>query len=256
MHKPSQLKSSSTFSGWHTLRPGDYEFMCDDRPFCGTAPLAVAYFYSPDRGAHHPAADMASLTGMLQADGYAGFEKLHGPALTKPCPIVEFACWAHVRRGFFDEREHHKLPTTKQALNPIEEIHSVEARAGFVPLAERVEFRQQTAPLVDGFFTWTEAKTAKLSAKSSLARAFRYAINRREALSRVITDGRLELDNHIAENDMRGIAIGLKNYLFVDSASGRDRAAAIYTLVQTAKLNDVNPEPCLSDILAKFATAT
>jgi hypothetical protein len=121
------------------------------------------------------------------------------------------------------------------------------------PLAERVELRQQTAPLVDEFFTWAEATTAKLSAKSSLAGAFRYAINRRDALSRFISDGRLEVDNNIAENAMRGIAIGRKNYLFAGSDSGGDRAAAIYTLVQTAKLNDVNPEAYLRDIIAKIA---
>ncbi len=186
-------------------------YVRDDRPFCGTAPPAAAYYYSPDRGAEHPAAHMAGFTGFLQADGYAGFEKLYGPARTKPGPITEVACWAHARRGFFDEWEHHKSPTAKQALDRIGAIYTLEARAAFAPLAERVELRRQTAPLVDEFFTWAEATEAKLSAKSSLAGAFRYAINRQKALSRFITDGRLEVDNNIAENAMRGIAIGRKN---------------------------------------------
>ena len=113
--------------------------------------------------------------------------------------------------------------------------------------------RRETAPLVDAFFEWAEATAGKLSAKSSLAGAFNYAINRREALSRFITDGRLEMDNNIAENAMRGIAPGRKNYLFAGSDAGGDRAASIYTIVQTAKLNDVNPQVYLRDILASIA---
>jgi transposase len=228
-------------------------YVRDDRPFCGTAPPAAAYFYSPDRGAVHPASHLVNFTGLLQADGYAGFEKLYVPSRTKPGPITEVACWAHTRRGFFDEWEHHKSPTAKQALDRIAAIYVVEARAALAPLPERVELRRQTAPLVDEFFTWAAATSAKLSAKSSLAGAFRYAINRREALSRFITDGRLEVDNNIAENAMRGIAIGRKNYLFAGSDTGGERASTIYTLVQTAKLNGLNPETYLRDILAKIA---
>jgi transposase len=228
-------------------------YVRDDRPYCGGAPPAAAYFYSPDRGGAHPAAHMATFTGMLQADGYAGFEKLYGPARTKPGPITEVACWAHTRRGFFDEWEHHKSPTAKQALDRIAAIYAVEARAAFAPLAERVELRREAAPLLDAFFDWADATVSKLSAKSTLADAFRYAINRRDALSRFVTDGRLEMDNNIAENAMRCIAVGRKNYLFAGSDAGGDRAASIYTLVRTAKLNDVNPEAYLRDTLAKIA---
>jgi transposase len=116
-----------------------------------------------------------------------------------------------------------------------------------------VAIRTQIAPLVDAFFAWAEATVAKLSAKSALATAFRYAINRREALSRFVTDGRLEIDNNIAENGMRIIALGRKNYLFAGSDTGGHRAAAIYTIVQTAKLNGVNPEAYLKDTLARIA---
>jgi len=116
-----------------------------------------------------------------------------------------------------------------------------------------VAIRTQTAPLVDAFFAWAEATVTKLSAKSALATAFRYAINRREALSRFVTDGRLEIDNNIAENGMRSIALGRKNYLFAGSDTGGHRAAAIYTIVQTAKLNGVNPEAYLKDMLARIA---
>jgi hypothetical protein len=131
--------------------------------------------------------------------------------------------------------------------------HIREARAAFAPIAERVEQRRELAPLLDDFFAWAHATVAKLSAKANLAEAFRYAINRREALSRFVTDGRLEIDNNIAENAMRCIAVGRKNYLFAGSDSGGERAASIYTIVRTAKLNGVNPETYLRDVLAKIA---
>ena len=239
-----------------------WAYVRDDRPFCGGAPPAVAYFYSPDRTGAHPAAHLAGFTGMLQADAYAGFEKLYGPARTKPGPITEVACWAHTRRGFFDEWEQHKSPTAKAALDRIGAIYAIEARAAFAPIHERIEQRRELAPLLDAFFAWAETTLAKLSAKAKLAEAFRYALNRREALSRFITDGRLEIDNNIAENAMRCVALGRKNYLFAGSDAGGDRAAAIYTIVRTAKLNglnpetylrDVNPETYLRDVLTKIA---
>jgi transposase len=230
-----------------------WAYVRDDRPFCGAAPPAAAYFYSPDRTAAHPAAHMASFTGLLQADGYSGFQKLYGPARTKPGPIIEVACWAHTRREFFGEWEHRKSPTAKQALDRIAAVYTVEARAAFAPVSERAALRRETAALLDAFFVWAEATVAKMSAKSNLADAFRYAIKRREALSRFVTDGRLEIDNNIAENAMRCIAIGRKNYLVAGSDSGGDRAASIYTIIPTAKLNGVNPEAYLRDTLTKIA---
>src|ERR1700722_5303822 len=175
-------------------------YVRDDRPSCGVAPPAAAYFYSPDRGGEHPASHMAAFTGLLQADGYAGFEALYGAGRATPGPITEVACWAHCRRGFFDEWEHRKSAVAKEALDRIAAIYVIEAKAAFAPAAERVTIRTETAPLLKAFFAWAEATVAKLSAKSALATAFRYAINRREALSRFVTDGRLEIDNNIAEN--------------------------------------------------------
>ena len=119
--------------------------------------------------------------------------------------------------------------------------------------AERVEHRRETAPLLDAFFDWAKLTVTKLSGKLELAKAFRYMIDRREALTRFVTDGRLEVDNNVAENAIRGIALGRKNYLFCGSDSGGERAAAIYTLVTTAKLNGLNQETYLRDILAKIA---
>ncbi len=228
-------------------------YVRDDRPFAGEAAPAAAYFYSPDRGGEHPAAHLATFTGMLQADGYAGFEALYHPARTKPGPITEVACWAHCRRKIFDAWEDTKSPVAKQALDRIAAIYAIEARARFVPVAERVAHRTETAPLLDAFFAWADTTLARLSAKSALAEAFRYIIKRRLALSRFVTDGRLEADNNIAENAMRAIAVGRKNYLFAGSDSGGERAALLYTIVQTAKLNALNPEAYLKDILTRIA---
>jgi len=228
-------------------------YVRDDRLFAGDAAPAAAYFYSPNRGGEYPAVHLATFTGLLQADGYAGFEALYDPARSKPGPIIEVACWAHCRRKFFDVFEATKSPVAREALDRIAALYAIEARAQFLPAAERVAHRAETAPLLDAFFAWADAMVTKLSAKSALAEAFRYTIKRHKALSRFVTDGRLEADNNIAENALRAIAIGRKNYLFAGSDSGGERAAAIYTIVQTATLNGVNPEAYLTDILTRIA---
>ena len=228
-------------------------YVRDDRPFCGTDPPAAAYFYSPDRRGEHPAIHMTAFTGFLQADAYAGFEALYDAARTKPGPIAEVACWAHCRRKFFDVWEATKSPVAKAALDRIAAFYVIEAKARFAPAAERLAHRAETAPLLASFFEWADQTVAKLSAKSALAEAFRYTLKRRDALSRFLTDGRLEADNNIAENALRGIALGRKNYLFAGADTGGERAAALYTIVQTAKLNGVNPQAYLRDTLAKIA---
>jgi transposase len=228
-------------------------YVRDDRPFCGETPPAAAYFYSPDRGGERAAAHMAGFTGFLQADGYAGFEALYNPARTKPGPITEVACWAHCRRKIFDVWEQTKSPVAKEALDRIAAIYVIEDKARFAPVAERVEHRKETPPLLEAFFTWAEATVVELSAKSALAEAFRYILKRREALTRFVTDGRLEADNNIAENAMRKIALGRRNYLFAGSDRGGERAASIYTLVVTARLNGLNPEAYLKNILSRIA---
>jgi hypothetical protein len=183
----------------------------------------------------------------------AGFEAPYDPAHKKPGPITEVACWAHCRRKFFDVWEATKSPVAREALDRIAAVYAIEARAQFAPVAERMAHRTETAPLLEAFFAWAGATEARLSAKSALAEAFRYAIKRRLALCRFVTDGRLEADNNIAENAMRAIAVGRKNYLFAGADTGGDRAAAIYTIVQTARLNGVNPEAYRKDILTKIA---
>jgi transposase len=228
-------------------------YVRDDRPFGGRDPPAAADFYSADRGGEHPAAHLASFTGFLQADGYAGFEALYDPARAAPGPITEVACWAHCRRKIFDVWETTKSPVAQAALDRIAAFYAIEAKAQFAPVEERLAHRAATVPLLEAFFAWAETIVGKLSAKSALAEAFRYTLPRRHALSRFVADARLEIDNNIAENGMRGIALGRKNYLFAGSDAGGERAAAMYTIVQTAKLNNVNPEAYLRDTLTKIA---
>lgn len=166
---------------------------------------------------------------------------------------MEVACWAHCRRKFFDVWEATGSPVAKEAIDRIATLYAIETKARFAPVVRRVEHRMQTGLRLDSFFDWAGMTVARISAKSALADAFRYAIKQREALSRFVTDGRLEPDNNIAENAMRSISLGRKNYLFAGSDGGGDRAAAMYTIMQTAKLNGLNPETYLTDTLTRIA---
>jgi transposase len=223
-------------------------YVRDDRPFCGAAPPAAAYFYSPDRTGEHPAKHLAGFIGFLQADAYAGFEKLYGPG-----HLTEVACWAHCRRKFHDYWVAKQSVVAKEAIDRIRVFYEIEDKARFAPPEERLAHRAETRPLVDSFFDWADTIVRKISAKSELAKAFNYTIKRQDALARFLSDARLEIDNNIAENALRGVALGRKNYLFAGADSGGDRAAAMYSIIQTAKMNDLNPEAYLRDTLAKIA---
>src|SRR5438105_1380550 len=233
-------------------------YVRDDRPFCGPAPPAAVYFYSPDRGGEHPATHLAQFTGFLQADAYSGFAALYeprkaGPGLPMMPAITEVACWAHCRRSIFDVWQSTKSTVAKAALDRIAQFYAIEDKTRFAAPDERLAHRTDTIPLLDTFFTWAQTAERKLSARSELAPALRYIIKRRTALTRFATDARLEADNNIAENAIRCIALGRRNWLFAGSHSGGERAAAMYSILQTAKLNGVNPEAYLTDTLAKIA---
>jgi transposase len=232
-------------------------YVRDDRPFCGPNPPAAAYFYSPDRGGEHPAAHLVSFRGFLQADAYSGFAALYEPqpagAGAPATTITEVACWSHCRRNIFEVWEATKSAVAKAALDRIAEFYAIEDQARFAPPAERLMHRTALIPLLDAFFTWAQATERKLSARSELAKALRYITSRRTALTRFATDARLEADNNIAENAIRGIALGRRNWLFAGSDAGGKRAAAMYSILQTAKLNAVNPEAYLTDTLTKIA---
>lgn len=228
-------------------------FVRDERPFCGTAPPAAAYFFSPDRKAGHPTKYLAGFSGFLQADAYAGFAALYDPARKDPGPITEVGCWSHCRRKLFDVWEATKSPVAREAIDQIAAFYEIEASARFTPPDERLAHRAALPELLDAFFTWAETTERKLSAKSALAEALRYAITRRAALTRFATDPRLEADNNIAENALRGIALGRRNWLFAGSNEGGHRAAAIITILQTAKLNGLNPQAYLTETLTRIA---
>ena len=213
-------------------------------------PPAVFYCYSPDRQGIHPQGHLSGFRGFLQADGYAGFGELY-----KSGAVIEVACWAHVRRKFFDIHKANGSPLAHQALEQIGALYGIEQEARGLPPDLRRAIRQRRAgPLLDDLKTWLEASLARVSGKSELAGAIRYARSRWAQLTCYRDDGRLEIDNNAAERAIRAIALGRKNWLFAGSHDGGDRAAVIYSLTETAKLNGLDPEAWLRDVLARLAT--
>lgn len=225
-----------------------WTYVRDDRAAASTEPPAVYFRYSPDRKGERPRAHLAAFTGILQADAYAGFERLYGER------IQEAACWAHVRRNFYEIHVAMASPIAAEALDRIGRLYAIESEIRGRPPAERVEVRQARAgPELDGLHTWLGSVLPTLSKKSELAAAIRYALSRWTALTRYRDDGRVEIDNNTAERALRSVALGRKNWLFAGSDDGGERAASIYTLVGTAKLNDLNPEAYLRHVLERIA---
>ena len=190
---------------------------------------------------------------MLQADGYAGFDRLYHPADPNH-PIKEAACWAHVRRKFYDIYVATDSPLANEALRRIGELYAVEEQCRGQSPTARAQLRQARAgPLLDDLEQWMKAVLSQVSAKSELAVAIRYALSRWVALTRYRDDGRIEIDNNAAERALRAVALGRKNYLFAGADVGGERAAAIYSLVGTAKLNGIDPEGYLRQVLTQIA---
>ena len=226
-----------------------WTYVRDERPYNGSRAPAAIYFYSPDRKGEHPQKHLKSFKGVLHADGYAGFN-----AIFERGAITEAACWAHVRRKFFDVHAVGGSPVAKGALDRIGALYGIEDEARGKPPDERRRLRQhRSKPLLDDLHAWLAATRPKLSQKTDLAAAIRYALSRWKALTRFIADGRIEIDNNAAERSIRPLALGRKNYLFAGSDAGGERAAAIYSLVETAKLNGLDPEAYLRDVIARIA---
>lgn len=223
-------------------------YVRDDRPWSSSAPPAAFYCYSPDRRGAHPAQHLAGFRGILQADGYAGF---HG--IYRQNAVVEVACWAHARRKFFDVQAATGSPLAAEALERLGALYDIEAAIRGRPAETRRAIRQDKAgPLLAGLKAWLEATLPRISGKGELAGAIRYALGHWAALTRYRDDGRLEIDNNAAERAMRPLALGRKNYLFAGSDDGGRRAAALYTLIETAKMNGIDPEAYLRDVLARI----
>jgi transposase len=224
-------------------------YVRDDRPAAGTAAPAVWFAYTGNRKGEHPQRHLARYCGVLQADAYGGYQ-----AIYETQRVVEAACWAHARRKFYELDQARPSILTRQALNRIGELYAIEAKIRGKPPDERRRIRQtESRPLLDGLHAWFRTTMETLSVKSDTTAAILYALNRWQALTRYCDDGAIEIDNSAAERALRGVALGRKNYLFAGADSGGERAAAIYSLVETAKLNGIDPEAYLRQVLTYIA---
>jgi transposase len=210
---------------------------------------AVWFAYSSDRRGENPRQHLKHYKGALQADAFAGFQQLYEGGT-----INEVACWAHARRKFHEIHIAHASPTTTEAIERIAALYAIEAQIrGSTPEVRRSVRQARAKPLLDSMLPWMEDTLAKLSRKSDTAAAIRYATSRWQALTRYVDDGHLEIDNNAAERALRVVALGRKNYLFCGSNAGGERAAAIYSLLGSAKLNGLDPELYLHQVLERIA---
>jgi transposase len=236
-------------------------YVRDDRPFGGPDPPAAVFHYSRDRTGEHPERHLEGYVGILQADAYAGFNRLYA-ADRRPRPLIEAACWSHARRKFFvladiAAKARGKLPVIAplavEAVRRIDAIFAIEREINGQPSPDRLAVRRQrVAPLVGDLQQWMRAERARLSRHADVAKAMDYMLKRWDAFTRFLDDGRICLTNNAAERALRGIALGRKAWLFAGSDRGGERAAVIYTLIQTARLNEVDPQAWLADVLARI----
>jgi hypothetical protein len=212
----------------------------------------VWFQYSPDRGGEHPREHLQRYRGILQADAYSGYDKLYGSGR-----IVHAACMAHARRYYWEVYETQKRApgsVAEQALQRIAKLYEIEADIRGQPPDERRRTRlERAAPLLEDLRQWLSQMLASVSIKSDLAQAIGYTLTHWKALVRYCDDGRIEIDNNAAERALRGVGLGRKNFLFFGSDAGGERAAAIYSLVETAKLNGIDPEAYLREVFERIA---
>ena len=228
-------------------------YAIDDRPWGGETPPAVVYLYAEDRKGEHPATHLAEFQGILQVDGYAGFKSL----LTgRPPDQIKLAfCWAHCRRGFYELYRSTGSPLAEEVLRRIGELYAIEAEIRGRPAEERRRVRQERSkPLVEALHAWLTVQLGRVSGKSGLAEAIRYALRHWQGLVLFLDDGRLELDTNTVERAIRPIALGRKNSLFAGSDGGARCWAVVASLVATAKLNGIEPLAWLTDVLERMVS--
>jgi transposase len=226
-----------------------WAYAVDDRGSGATTPPLVWYAFTTDRTGAHPQRHLASFAGYLQADGYAGYDKLYASNR-----VTEVACWAHFRRKIFDIHATKPTPLTTDLLARIGQLYAIEAEVrGHLPDIRRRSRQDRTKPLIEELRQALDDALRRLSPKSEMAKAIAYGRKRWIALTRYLEDGRLEIDNNIAERAMRCVALGRKNWLFAGSKTGGERAAAIYSVIETAKLNGLEPQAYIADVIAKIA---
>jgi transposase len=227
-------------------------YLRDDRPFGGKAPPAAFFEYSASRHGEHPSRHLAGWAGVMQADAFAGFNDLYD-GKRRPGPIIEAACWAHARRKFFELAKLAKAPIALEAVRRIDELFEIERAINGKPLDERKAVRQERSePLVAAFEAWLREQRARVSGKSEIGKAINYCLNRWASFARFLDDGRICLSNNAAERALRGIAIGRGVWKFAGSDEGGRRAAAVFSLIETCKLSDVDPQAWLAHVLAKL----
>lgn len=228
-----------------------WTYLVDERSWQGKHAAAAFYRYSPDRKTERPKDHLAGFTGIIQADAFSGYEKL---ARSSPATITHAACWAHARRHLYDELEKTKSPIAEEALRRIGQLYEIEAAITGKTAEQRLAARQEHAvPVLDELKLWFEAQCRRLSAKLDLTKAIRYALARWDALTLYTRDGRIGIDNNPAERSLRGIALTRKNFLFLGSDAGGERAAILYTVLETAKLNGLDPEAYLAQVIDRMA---
>lgn len=244
-----------------------WTYVRDDRPFGGVDPPAAVFYYSRDRRGEHPAAHLAGWSGILQADAYGGYGDLYAAA-RQPAPILEASCWAHSRRKVFEladveaaarkkahgEKPNLVYPLAVEAVKRIDALFDIERAINGLSPAQRHAVRQErSVPLVTELETWMIETRDKLSRGHDLTKAFNYMLRRWSSFARFLDDGRICLSNNAAERALRGIALGRKSWLFCGSDRGGQRAAVLYSLIVSAKMNDIDPQAWLADILARIA---
>ena len=241
-----------------------WTYVRDDRPFGGQAPPAALYYASRDRRQEHPERHLRGFTGILQADAYSGYNGLYDPSRA-PGAITPALCWSHVRRRFFEladiatnARRGKKAPAISpvalEAVKRIDALFDIERAINGLSTDERLRVRQeQSRPLVDALETWLREERSRLSRAASVAKPIDYLLRRWNRFTPFLADGRICLTNNAAERALRGFALGRKSWLFAGSERGAARAAAMTTLIATAKLNEVDPLAWLADVLARIA---
>jgi hypothetical protein len=241
-----------------------WTYVRDDRPFGGTAPPAALYYASRDRRQEHPDRHLGRFAGILQADAYAGYNGLYDPARPQGA-IAPALCWAHARRKFFEladiaanARRGKSAPAISpialEAVKRIDALFDIERTINGASAEERLRVRkEQSEPLLSALETWLREERAGLSRSSSVVKPIDYLLGRWDGFARFLDDGRICLTNNAAERALRGFALGRKSWLFAGSERGADRAAAVTTLIMTAKLNDIDPLAWLADVLARIA---
>lgn len=228
-------------------------YVCDQRPWAGTAPPGVLYRYAPNWKAEHVLAHLGSASGILQADAYKGYTKLYEPVADGEPRFREAACFAHWRRDFHDIWTSQKSEIAHEALERIGQLYDIEREIAGKPADIRQAIRQELSrPKLEALHSWAEKQLIRISTKGDLAKAFRYALGRWHAFSLFIDDGRVAIDNNAAERAVRPICLGKKNWLFAGSETGAETLARAMTLIESAKMNGLDPQAYITDLLSRI----